>query len=68
MTIYGIPVSMFLVFVATVIAGSLGATHYLVWHVVWGKPFGDEEMHLERRDPTERTVVRERRVVTRPED
>lgn len=38
----GMPTSMFMVFVATVLAGSLGAIHYLVVHVILGKPFGDE--------------------------
>jgi hypothetical protein len=32
---------MFLVFVATVLAGSLGAIHYLVVHVLLGRPFAE---------------------------
>lgn len=32
------PTAMFLVFVATLLAGSLGAIHYLVVHVIMGKP------------------------------
>lgn len=37
------PLSMFLVFVATVLAGSIGALHYVVVHVILGRPFGDED-------------------------
>lgn len=36
------PTPMFLVFVATILAGSLGALHYLVVHIIMGRPFGDE--------------------------
>lgn len=36
------PTPMFLVFVATILAGSLGALHYLVVHIILGRPFGDE--------------------------
>lgn len=42
MTILGMPESMFLVFAATVLAGSLGAIHYTIVHVLLGKPFADE--------------------------
>lgn len=38
----GLPTPMFLIFVATVLAGSLGALHYLVVHIVGGKSFGDD--------------------------
>lgn len=41
MTVLGMPDSMFLVFVATLIAGSLGAMHYVVIHVVLGRPVND---------------------------
>ena len=41
MTTFGMPTSMFWVFVATVLAGSLGAIHYLIWHVILGKPFAE---------------------------
>lgn len=41
MTILGLPTSMFLVFVATIIAGSLGAIHYLIVHVILGRPFAE---------------------------
>ena len=41
MTTFGLPTSMFLVFVATVLAGSLGALHYLVVHVLLGRPFAE---------------------------
>jgi hypothetical protein len=42
MTILGMPESMFIVFVATILAGSLGAIHYTIVHVLLEKPFGDE--------------------------
>lgn len=29
------------VFVATIAAGSLGAVHYVVWHVLLGRPFDE---------------------------
>lgn len=38
MPMLGMPTSMFLVFVATLIAGSLGALHYVVVHVLMGTP------------------------------
>ena len=38
MAILGMPLDMFLVFVATILAGSLGAIHYVVVHVIMGKP------------------------------
>lgn len=41
MTILGMPTAMFLVFVATLLAGSLGAIHYVVVHVLMGKPFDE---------------------------
>ncbi|QLG28883.1 hypothetical protein HUG10_15630 [Halorarum halophilum] len=41
MTILGMPDAMFLVFVATLLAGSLGAMHYVVVHVLLGKPVND---------------------------
>jgi hypothetical protein len=37
MSVLGMPTTMFLVFVATLVAGSLGAAHYLVVHVVMGR-------------------------------
>ncbi|SEH12378.1 hypothetical protein SAMN04487967_0781 [Natronorubrum sediminis] len=43
MTVFGMPESMFLIFVATIIAGNLGALHYVIVHVLLGKPFGDED-------------------------
>jgi len=42
MTVLGMPLSMFLVFVATVLAGSLGAIHYVVFHILLKRPFADE--------------------------
>lgn len=41
MTTLGMPTSMFLVFVATILAGSAGAIHYVIWHVILGKPFAE---------------------------
>ncbi|MFB6221435.1 MAG: hypothetical protein ABEH90_08350 [Halolamina sp.] len=41
MTILGMPTAMFLVFVATLLAGSLGAIHYVTVHVIMGKPFDE---------------------------
>ncbi|WP_266082253.1 hypothetical protein [Haladaptatus caseinilyticus] len=41
MTMYGMPTTMFLVFVATILAGSLGAIHYTVVHVLLGKPVNE---------------------------
>ena len=41
MTTFGMPTSMFWVFVATVLAGSLGAIHFVIWHVILGKPFAE---------------------------
>lgn len=38
MSVLGIPMEMFLVFVGTLLAGSFGAMHYLVVHVIMGKP------------------------------
>ena len=39
MTVLGLPVATFVVFVATVVAGSIGATHYVLVHVVKGESF-----------------------------
>lgn len=38
MTVLGMPTSMFLVFAATLLAGSLGAIHYVVLHVIMDEP------------------------------
>lgn len=38
----GMPPSMFLVFAVVVLAGSLGAIHYLIVHILLRRPFGDE--------------------------
>ncbi len=38
MSVFGLPAGMTWVFIATVVAGSLGAVHYLVWHVVLANP------------------------------
>lgn len=37
----GLPSSMFWVFVATVLAGSLGAIHYVIAHVILKRPFAE---------------------------
>ncbi|WP_217493263.1 hypothetical protein [Haladaptatus sp. W1] len=39
LAILGLPVDMFVVFIATIIVGSIGAIHYLIVHVLGGKPF-----------------------------
>jgi len=39
---FGLPLPMFLVFALVILAGSLGAIHYLIVHVVLRRPFGDE--------------------------
>lgn len=49
MTVLGMPFSMFLVFVATILAGSLGAIHFVIVHMIMGRPFADQEQHLEVR-------------------
>jgi hypothetical protein len=36
--ILGMPTAMFLIFAATLIGGSVGATHYVIVHVLMGKP------------------------------
>lgn len=38
MTILGLPLPMFLVFAATLLAGSLGAIHFLVVHIWLARP------------------------------
>lgn len=43
-TVFGLPTETFLVFVATLLAGSIGMVHYLIVHVFLGKPVGDEEV------------------------
>lgn len=49
MTVFGMPLSMFLVFAATVLAGSLGAIHYVIVHMILKRPFADEGHALEIR-------------------
>lgn len=51
MAILGMPTGMFLVFVATLVAGSIGAAHYLIVHIIMGKPV-DEYI---REEPDEET-------------
>ncbi len=41
MTVFGMPESMFLVFLATLLAGSLGALHYAIVHIILGKPINE---------------------------
>ncbi len=50
MTVLGMPLDMFLVFAATILAGSLGAIHYVVVHVVMGKPVNE---HIRGKAATE---------------
>ncbi|GAB3326368.1 MULTISPECIES: hypothetical protein [Haloplanus] len=38
MPVLGMPTGMFLVFVATLVAGSLGTAHYVIVHVIMGQP------------------------------
>ncbi|WP_101295786.1 hypothetical protein [Halegenticoccus soli] len=38
MSVLGMPTEMFLIFTATLLAGSLGAIHYVTVHVIMGKP------------------------------
>ncbi|GEM_PF-2319226 len=54
--VLGMPTEMFVVFVATVVAGSLGAIHFVIFHLLMGRPYGDEEVSLERRRAGERTA------------
>lgn len=58
MTILGLPLSMFLVFAGTVLAGSLGAIHYTIVHIIMGRPFEDQGHGREVRDPGGRTAAR----------
>lgn len=55
MTVFGMPTSMFLVFVATILAGSMGAIHYVVVHVILGKPVNERiiDRDGEENDATE---------------
>lgn len=57
MAILGMPESMFVVFVATILAGSLGAIHYIVVHVLLGKPFGDESDETVRPEGSPETLT-----------
>ena len=50
MEILGLPLPMFLVFVGTVLAGSLGAIHYVIVHVIMGKPFAEIPPPLVRQE------------------
>ena len=51
MTILGMPLSMFLVFVATILAGCIGAVHYLIVHVLMGRPFAEVPLPVVRENP-----------------
>ena len=57
MTVLGLPLSMFLVFVATILAGSFGAIHYTVVHLIMGRPFPDEGVRIPTHDPGDRMTV-----------
>jgi Na+/proline symporter len=56
MTVLGMPLSMFLVFVATMLAGSLGAIHYVIFHMILKRPFADEGHALEVRTASGRAA------------
>jgi hypothetical protein len=56
MTVLGMPLSMFLVFVATILAGSLGAIHYVIFHMILKRPFADEGHALEVRTASGRSA------------
>lgn len=51
MTTFGMPTSMFLVFVATILAGSIGAIHYVIVHVLMGRPFAEVPPPIVRENP-----------------
>lgn len=57
MAILGMPESMFVVFVVTILAGSLGAIHYTIVHVLLGKPFGDESDKTVRGEGSPETLT-----------
>ncbi len=38
MSVLGMPTDMFIVFVLTLLAGSIGAIHYTVVHIIMGRP------------------------------
>ncbi|WP_129113684.1 hypothetical protein [Halegenticoccus tardaugens] len=59
MTAFGMPDSMFLVFVATLLAGSVGAIHYVVVHVLLGRPVneGTKDGTIEGTDPLQDGVT-----------
>ncbi|MFC6961774.1 hypothetical protein [Halocatena marina] len=44
MPIFGLPTVTFVMAVATILAGSLGAIHYVVVHKFMEKPFPDQEV------------------------
>ena len=43
MSVFGLPDVTFVMAVATFLAGSLGAIHYVVVHSIMGRPFPGEE-------------------------
>lgn len=38
MSVLGMPTDMFLIFLATLLAGSIGTIHYVTVHIIMGKP------------------------------
>lgn len=56
MTSLGLPPAMFWVFVATVAAGSLGAVHYLIAHVLLKRPFQEVPPPVLREDVSDAGV------------
>lgn len=53
------PTSMFLVFVATILVGSIGVIHYVIVHMILGKPMNERiiDRDAEENDPTEDRVT-----------
>lgn len=50
MSVLGMPTGMFLVFVATLVAGSLGTAHYVIVHVIMRQPV---EENIREEPPSE---------------
>lgn len=57
MTVLGLPLSMFLVFAATILAGSLGAIHFTIVHLMMRRPFPDEAAPIPTHDAGDRMTL-----------
>lgn len=44
MTLFGLPTATVAVFAATVVAGCIGALHYVIAHVLLDRPFGESDV------------------------